>query len=64
MRRLQYPRWRNGNYGQEEFKLFYDRMRSAFSDMRELPSMVLALRWPVTARHTGDGSGMAALGRA
>ena len=56
--------------GPEEFKLFYGRMRSAFSGMRVTPQhgfsadACTCLRWSVTARHTGDGLGMAATGRA
>jgi steroid delta-isomerase-like uncharacterized protein len=56
--------------GPEEFKLFYDRMRAAFSDMRVTPHHGFSaggyacLRWSVTMRHTGDNLGIPATGKA
>jgi predicted ester cyclase len=55
--------------GPEDFKLFYDRMRRAFSDMHVTPAECLSegdlvcLRWSVTMRHTGDGLGMPPTGK-
>src|SRR5579872_3395735 len=55
--------------GPAGFKLFYDRLRAAFSDLRVTPDQVISegdfvcLRWWVTMRHTGDGLGMPATGK-
>jgi steroid delta-isomerase-like uncharacterized protein len=55
--------------GPEGFKIFFDRMRTAFSDIQVTPHEAVSdgayayLRWAVTMRHTGDGLGMPASGK-
>ena len=55
--------------GPQEFKVFYDRIRAAFSEIRVTPEHGISadghvcMRWSLTARHTGDGLGMPATGR-
>jgi steroid delta-isomerase-like uncharacterized protein len=55
--------------GPEGFKIFFDRMRAAFSDIHVTPHEAVSegeyacLRWSVTMRHTGDGLGMPATGK-
>lgn len=55
--------------GPEEFKKYFDLMRSAFSEIQVTPEEVISegalvcLRWSVKMRHTGDGLGMPATGR-
>ena len=55
--------------GPEAFKLFYDRMRTSFSDIKVTPEEsisegdLVCLRWSVTMRHTGDGMGMPSTGK-
>ena len=55
--------------GPEEFKKFFDLMRSAFSEIQVTPEETISegelvcLRWSVKMRHTGDGLGMPATGR-
>src|SRR6202022_1329899 len=56
--------------GPAEFKLFYDRMRASFSDMRVIPHHgfgadgYACLRWTAKMRHTGGGLGIPATGKA
>ena len=60
---------RSSAKGPAEFKLFFDRMRAAFSDIHVTchetiaESDLVCLRWSVTMRHTGDGLGMKATGK-
>ena len=55
--------------GPEEFKLYFDRMRAAFSEIRVTFHEAIAdgdltcLRWSATRRHTGDGMGLPATGK-
>ena len=55
--------------GPEAFKLFYDRMRASFSDIKVTPEEAISegdlvcLRWSVTMRHTGDGIGVPSTGK-
>ena len=55
--------------GPEEFKKYFDLMRSTFSEIQMTPEEVISegalvcLRWSVKMRHTGDGLGMPATGR-
>jgi steroid delta-isomerase-like uncharacterized protein len=55
--------------GPEEFKPFFDRMRSAFSDIHVSfhdfisEGDLACLRWSVTMKHSGDGLGMPATGK-
>lgn len=55
--------------GPEEFKKYFDLMRSAFSEIQVTPEeavsegTLVCLRWSVKMRHTGDGLGMPATGR-
>jgi len=55
--------------GPEEFKKYFDLMRSAFSEIKVTPEEAISegamvcLRWSVKMRHTGDGLGMPATGR-
>jgi predicted ester cyclase len=50
--------------GPEGFKLFFDRMRTTFSNFRVTPQEGLSegdfacLRWSATMRHIGEGLGM------
>jgi steroid delta-isomerase-like uncharacterized protein len=55
--------------GPREFKPFYNRLRTALSNIRVTPHEVISegnltcLRWSLFARHTGDGLGMPATGK-
>jgi len=55
--------------GPAGFKVFYDRLRAAFSDMRITPGQAVSegefacLNWSVTMRHTGDGLGIPPTGK-
>jgi steroid delta-isomerase-like uncharacterized protein len=55
--------------GPEEFKKYFDLMRSAFSEIQVTPEEAVSegplvcLRWSVKMRHTGDGLGMPPTGR-
>ena len=55
--------------GPEEFKKYFDLMRSAFSEIKVTPEEAISegamvcLRWSVKMRHTGDGLGMPATSR-
>ena len=55
--------------GPEEFKKYFDLMRSTFSEIQMTPEEVISegalvcLRWSVKMRHTGDGWGMPGTGR-
>lgn len=55
--------------GPEAFKVFYDRMRTSFSDIKVTPEEsisegdLVCLRWSVTMRHTGDGMGVPSTGK-
>lgn len=52
--------------GPAEFKVFFDRLQSAFSDIRVTAHRAISdgdfgcLRWSATMRHTGDALGMPA----
>jgi steroid delta-isomerase-like uncharacterized protein len=56
--------------GPAGFYAFYDRMHAAFSDVRIKPDITLVegdlvcIRWTATMKHTGDGLGMPATGKA
>lgn len=53
-------------HGPEEFRVFYDRIRAAFSDIRVTPQHgvsaegYVCMRWSLKARHTGDDLGLPA----
>jgi steroid delta-isomerase-like uncharacterized protein len=55
--------------GPEEFRQFYHRMHSAFSEIRVTTEAVVCqgdlacVRWSVSMRHSGDGLGMPATGK-
>jgi len=55
--------------GPEDFKPYFDRLQSAFSDIHVEVLKTLAedewvcLRWVVTMRHTGDSLGVPATGK-